>query len=79
MDVAEAQLLKIGYMGISLEEVASEVGVSKAALYYHFPGPKRSCSSGSVTVPWRGCVRGWSARWPAPRTGRESCGRSPDG
>ena len=40
MDIAEAHLSKVGYMGISLEEVAREVGVSKAALYYHFPGGK---------------------------------------
>jgi AcrR family transcriptional regulator len=40
MDVAEAYLSKVGYMGVSLGEVAREVDVSKAALYYHFPGGK---------------------------------------
>jgi AcrR family transcriptional regulator len=40
MDVAEAHLSKVGYMGVSLEEIAREVGVSKAALYYHFPEGK---------------------------------------
>lgn len=36
MDVAEAHLAEVGYMGISLEGIAREVGVSKPALYYHF-------------------------------------------
>jgi AcrR family transcriptional regulator len=40
MDVAEARLAEFGYLGVSLEEVAKEVGVSKPALYYHFPGGK---------------------------------------
>ncbi|QIN80603.1 TetR family transcriptional regulator [Rubrobacter marinus] len=40
MDVAEARLAGVGYLGVSLEEVAREVGVSKPALYYHFPGGK---------------------------------------
>ncbi len=40
MDVAEAHLGEGGYLGISLEEVAREVGVSKPALYYHFPEGK---------------------------------------
>lgn len=40
MDVAEAHLNRVGYKGISLEDVARDVGVSKAALYYHFPGGK---------------------------------------
>jgi len=37
MDVAETHLGRGGYLGVSLEEVAREVGVSKPALYYHFP------------------------------------------
>jgi AcrR family transcriptional regulator len=40
MDIAETHLAKSGYMGVSLEEIAKEVGVSKPALYYHFPGGK---------------------------------------
>lgn len=40
MDVAEAHLSRQGYMGVSLEAIAAEVGVSKPALYYHFPGGK---------------------------------------
>jgi AcrR family transcriptional regulator len=40
MDVAEMHLGAGGYLGISLEEVAREVGVSKPALYYHFPKGK---------------------------------------
>ena len=40
MDVAETHLGGGGYLGVSLEEVAKEVGVSKPALYYHFPQGK---------------------------------------
>src|ERR671921_1679170 len=40
MDVAEAHLGEGGYLGVSLEEVAREVGISKPALYYHFPQGK---------------------------------------
>lgn len=40
LDVAEAHLALQGYLGVSLEAVASEVGISKPALYYHFPGGK---------------------------------------
>ncbi len=40
MDVAESHLAGGGYLGVSLEEVAKEVGVSKPALYYHFPEGK---------------------------------------
>jgi len=40
MNVAEAMLAREGYLGVSLEEVAKEVGVSKPALYYHFPEGK---------------------------------------
>jgi AcrR family transcriptional regulator len=40
MDVAETHLAGGGYLGVSLEEVARDVGVSKPALYYHFPQGK---------------------------------------
>ena len=40
MDVAERHLGGGGYLGVSLEEIAREVGVSKPALYYHFPQGK---------------------------------------
>lgn len=40
LDVAESHLALHGYLGVSLEAVASEVGISKPALYYHFPEGK---------------------------------------
>jgi len=40
MDVAEAGLVEMGYLGVSLEEVARAVGITKPALYYHFPEGK---------------------------------------
>ena len=40
MDVAEAHLSRVGYRGLSLLEVAREVGISKPSVYYHFPEGK---------------------------------------
>jgi AcrR family transcriptional regulator len=40
MDEAEARLAEVGYLGVSLEEVARAVGITKPALYYHFPEGK---------------------------------------
>lgn len=40
MDVAESHLVLHGYLGISLEAIAGEVGITKPALYYHFPEGK---------------------------------------
>ena len=35
-----ARLADQGYLGVSLDAVASDVGVRKASLYHHFPGGK---------------------------------------
>lgn len=40
LDAAEAALTARGYAGMALEEVARQSGVSKAALYHHFPEGK---------------------------------------
>jgi AcrR family transcriptional regulator len=40
LDTANAMLHEHGYLGVSMEEVAEKIGVSKAALYYHFPQGK---------------------------------------
>lgn len=37
VDVAREEIARRGYEGVSLREVAEKVGVSKAAVYYHFP------------------------------------------
>src|SRR5918997_5834031 len=50
MDVAERHLGGGGYLGVSLEEGAREVGVSKPALYYHFPQGKEELF---VAIPHR--------------------------
>jgi AcrR family transcriptional regulator len=78
MDVAEVHLLKVGYMGVSLEEVASEVGVSKAALYYHFPAGKEQLF---VRIGHRSLARvreGLERAMAGTADGAGSCGRSPD-
>lgn len=37
-----AQLAAVGYLGVSLDLVAREVGIRKASLYHHFPGGKEA-------------------------------------
>ena len=36
LDVAQAHLLERGYVGLSMERVADEIGVSKGTVYQHF-------------------------------------------
>lgn len=40
LTTANAMLHERGYLGVSMEEVAEKIGVTKAALYYHFPEGK---------------------------------------
>lgn len=37
VEVARGEIARRGYDGVSLREVAEKVGVTKAAVYYHFP------------------------------------------
>jgi AcrR family transcriptional regulator len=41
LEVAQELFLSRGYKGVSMKEVAEEVQVTSAALYYHFPGGKQ--------------------------------------
>ena len=41
IDVARELFLSRGYKGVSMKDVAEEVQVTSAALYYHFPGGKQ--------------------------------------
>ncbi len=41
IEVARELFLSRGYKGVSMKEVAEEVQVTSAALYYHFPGGKQ--------------------------------------
>ena len=41
LDVARELFLSRGYKGVSMKEVAEEVQVTSAALYYHFPDGKQ--------------------------------------
>jgi AcrR family transcriptional regulator len=41
LEAARQLFLARGYKGVSMKEVAEEVQVSSAALYYHFPGGKQ--------------------------------------
>jgi TetR/AcrR family transcriptional regulator, transcriptional repressor for nem operon len=38
LDVAERLVQSRGFNGFSYADVASEIGISKASLHYHFPG-----------------------------------------
>ena len=38
LDIAERLVQSRGYNGFSYADVASELGITKAALHYHFPG-----------------------------------------
>jgi AcrR family transcriptional regulator len=40
LSTANAMLHEHGYLGVSMEEIAEKIGVTKAALYYHFPEGK---------------------------------------
>jgi AcrR family transcriptional regulator len=40
LTAANAMLHEQGYLGVSMEAVAENIGVTKAALYYHFPQGK---------------------------------------
>ena len=42
LDAARELFLTRGYNGVSMKEVAEEVQVTSAALYYHFPGGKQA-------------------------------------
>src|SRR6266436_2251462 len=41
LEAARELFLTRGYKGVSMKEVAEEVQVTSAALYYHFPGGKQ--------------------------------------
>ena len=41
LEVARELFLSRGYKGVSMKEVAEEIQVTSAALYYHFPGGKQ--------------------------------------
>lgn len=41
LEVARELFLSRGYKGVSMKEIAEEVQVTSAALYYHFPGGKQ--------------------------------------
>lgn len=38
LNAAEARFAAAGIDGVSMREIAEDVGITKAALYYHFPG-----------------------------------------
>jgi hypothetical protein len=75
MDVAETHLGGAGYLGVSPAEVASEVGVSKPALYYLFPRGKDEFFVALPTPPLRITARASRPQWRPTRPGRTSCAR----
>ncbi len=51
IDIAIRTFAERGYKGVSMREIADELGITKAALYYHFPGKEEifnACINHSV-------------------------------
>lgn len=42
LDVAEAQFMQRGYANVKLRDIADELGIRQASLYYHFPEGKEA-------------------------------------
>ncbi len=40
LDVAETHFMRLGYNAVTLRDIADELGIRQASLYYHFPGGK---------------------------------------
>lgn len=40
LHVAADLLTRLGYLGLTMDAIAREIGVTKPSLYYHFPGGK---------------------------------------
>ncbi|MBK8049042.1 MAG: helix-turn-helix transcriptional regulator [Anaerolineales bacterium] len=56
LSAAKHLFMQQGFRGISMRQIAEAVGVTKAALYYHFPGTKRISLSPSLPVIWKTLV-----------------------
>jgi AcrR family transcriptional regulator len=55
LDAAEAVVLRLGVTGLTLDAVASQAGVSKGGLLYHFPSKERLIAAmvGRIASLWR--------------------------
>lgn len=58
LEAARELFLARGYKGVSMKEVAEEVQVTSAALYYHFPGGKQDLFFSIVQMMLEDWTRG---------------------
>jgi AcrR family transcriptional regulator len=62
LDVAEGLFIDRGYHAITLRDIADELGIKQASLYYHFPGGKEELFHGDGGATLRAPPRGAGAR-----------------
>lgn len=48
LEAAEVLFIEHGYKGVSMKDVADAVGITAAALYYHFPAGKEELFSSTI-------------------------------
>jgi AcrR family transcriptional regulator len=65
LDVATGLFIEQGYEKTSLREIAERIGVTKAALYYHFPSKQQILEA--LVTPAFGMLGGAVERWKAAR------------
>ena len=58
LKAAEALFLSRGYKGVSMKDIADEVQVTAAALYYHFPGGKQEVFLSMLQMMFEGWSEG---------------------
>ncbi len=88
LEAAAQVYARRGFNGATLEEVASEAGFTKGAVYAHFGSKEnlllalwRSTSPGRSPSSWScstASASPGSARWPAARAGWRACATQPD-
>ncbi|UDY35376.1 TetR/AcrR family transcriptional regulator [Dermatobacter hominis] len=69
LDAATDLFIEKGYEGTSLREIAERVGVTKAALYYHFASKAEMVAA--LLEPFEAIQREWVAGMPATPTDEE--------
>jgi AcrR family transcriptional regulator len=70
LSAAAAQFSEAGYLGASLNEIVTAAGVTKGALYFHFPHKRAVAEAviAEMTASWAAMVAGVRARDEDPLT-----------